>query len=491
MATSSLATSSLAASGLATSTEEIYPGVPAASPPVADDVMFKELKIHAARSSYSEQKDTFTAEGNVQASLGEIVLSTQLIVIDIASSTLTAPGDITLIRPGTGALSGKNLVYNYKQRTGELSEASACFTGVNVKGERMSLTKEQTLVFRNAVASTCGFSSMDYHVTADTVEINEEGRVFLKKIGLYIKNRKVLKWGSFSASTKSGLGKKKAAPAAEKKKYAGFRFSPPAGGYSNPGGLNVRTSLYRTMFADSTLSLKLGLYLAEGLFPEVEFGRKVSRTKYWSSYGRQFKESSGYQRYRGPVKVWNLPMAGADFGQRLAPHTKILFRFSTEAGRMKEKQLSRPLDRIYTVLGARYPLNPGHRVEFSLTAEEHYAVYSSWKKYRVLTEGLAVDYALNARSKLSLEFADFRVHGATFFFSDYIDPNERIFALLDTKIDRKTGLRIDSEFDLEDRVFREVEYDITRTYNCVRLEIGWRKELKTFMLRAFVLGLNN
>lgn len=457
----------------------------------AGDPALDELNLHADTSMYSETTGAFTAEGRVTAKIGDMSVTADKAIVRPASGTIEIPGGVTFTR-GKETFKGGALTYNYKENKGSLQKAVGCFGGVNVSGESLDFSSG-TLTFNKAIATTCGLDAMDYHVAARSVEINQTGHVKFKGLGFYLRNRRLLRLGSLSTSINGAGSGEAGAPGAakpEKKRYAGFKLSPPSIGYAAIGGLNVRAGLYRQIAKDVTLRFRTSHYFSEGTFPEVEAVHNTGRALYRLRYGKQYKENTGYSRYTGPVSVWNRPMAEVEFGSRLLPGTRLLYSVEAAAGRMREKHNSRDISRVFSKVFLRYPLNPGKPVTVSLLGEGRYGVYSGWKKYSVLGSGAGLAAKLRDRHRINLEYLHFQDTGRTFFFSDLVNTHDRLFFTTSSKISGRTFARIDGEYDIDDNKTIEVEYGISKTYNCIRLDLGWRKELQSIMFRVNISGLD-
>lgn len=414
----------------------------------------------------------------------EYEFSSPLIIVDRASGTLTATGPID-IRRGVESFSGQRLQYNYRTREGEMIEAAGCFRGINVWGERLEFASN-TALFHGAMASTCGRDALDYHIRANTVEVTSDRLVKFKKIGVYVKNRRLFKWKSYTMSL--GANGPRAEPT---RTIGGARFSPPKLGYAGIGGVNVKTGLTMPMEPDTSLAFNLAYYSLDGVFPQFEARRTHSYQTVWMKAGKEYKENTGYFRYLTPVVVWNVPTVGVDYGLRLVPKTRLQFQLTAEAGRLKEARLNKPKYRGFSKLYARYPLNPKRTIRYSLIADVRYGVYSKWLKYRVLGAGLGIDWVhcTNAKHEAHFQYLQFLSKGRTYFISDLVDTNDKLYFDTSVKVSQFYRIGVNGEYDIDDSRYDEVEFMVSRTYNCVRIDFGWRKELNRVLLRLNILGL--
>jgi hypothetical protein len=175
------------------------------------------------------------------------------------------------------------------------------------------------------------------------------------------------------------------------------------------------------------------------------------------------------------------------------PGTRLSYALSAEAGRLKEQWVNAAKNRALIKIYARYPLTPKRKVVFSLVGDARYAFYTGSREYRVAGVGAGMDYVHggNAKHTVSLQYLHFDPNGRTFFVSDVVDTNDKLYFGVSAKATQKTRLRVDGEYDLNDSRLDEVEYMLSRTYECVTLDLGYRKELKSIMFRVNILGFKH
>ena len=444
------------------------------------------VRLTAEALRYERELDTLTLSGNVRAVQDEWVFTADRLMVNRGAGTFSAPGPVAVVY-NDETIQGRDLSYDRNTRQGELLEAGGCYRGVNIKGDRLAFATSGVTFF-NAVATTCSFGSMDYHIRARSVTVTRDNKAHFRRIEVFVKSRRVFKWKSYVMAFGNG------APTTEPSEAAGgLRIKPASLGYNDVGGAFVRTGITYPTSAKSSMELVTHYYLLEGFFPQFEARRTRGRTNGWFKLGKEFKENTGYFRYLSPVVVWNQPTAGLDFGTRLIPGTRALYNFSAEAGQLKEAHLSKSKSRVYGKFYARYPLNPKQPVVFSLVSDVRYGAYTGWRKYRVAGAGLSLDFVHggNAKHVLGLQFLHFDQQGRTFFVSDLVDTNDKLYFAAGAKITQKSRVRLNGEYDLYDRRFDEVEYLYTRTYECVSLDLGFRKELQSVLFRVNVIGLQN
>ena len=430
-----------------------------------------------------EESQTITATGTVRVSMDDMELTAGSVLVEQATGTVTAGGDIRITR-GAECFSGTHLEYNMDNRVGAMDGAMGCYRGINVWGQRLEFSTN-TALFHDARASTCMPDALDYHIRAKSIEVTPDRKLKFKKIGIYVKNRRIFKWKSYTLNMGGG------GPSADPGRSIGSaRFKPPSLGYDDVGGVNVKSGLVMPLGRNRNAELNAGYYELDGFIPELKLWQQRGGATSWISTGKQYKENTGYFRYLDPVVVWNQPNAGVDLGYRTVGHTRLNYRFTAEVGRLKEAHLHTAKSRAWGNLYVSYPLNPGRNIVYSLLADGRYAIYTGSRKYRVLGTGAGVDWVHcdNAKHVLRLQYMHFDPEGRTYFWSDLVDTNDKLYFYASAKISQNYSLRTDGEFDLDDAHFDEVEYIVTRKFNCVSIDFGWRKEFNRILLRLNVLG---
>jgi hypothetical protein len=109
----------------------------------------------------------------------------------------------------------------------------------------------------------------------------------------------------------------------------------------------------------------------------------------------------------------------------------------------------------------------------------------------VLGAGLGIDWmhGSNAKHEAHFQYLQFESKGRTFFISDLVDTNDKLYFNTSVKVSQFYRIGVNGEYDIDDTRFDEVEILASRTYNCVRIDFGWRKELNRILLRLNILGL--
>jgi hypothetical protein len=436
---------------------------------------------------YERDSGLMSLEGNVAAAREEFRITAQSIILERASNTFSAPGPVTIMH-GEDAVLGRDLAFDASTGQGTMLDAYGCYRGVNIKGESVTFSTA-AVTFHRAVASTCDINgSKDYRIQARSVTVTPDNKAHFKRLELYVKNTRVFGWKSYTMAFGDSGG-----PRTEPGRAAGaVRVKPPSLGYNDAGGVFGRTGLTYDSGPKSQIDLNTHYYINNGFFSQIEANRMRGGTRMYAKAGKEYKENTGYFRYMSPVIVWNQPTVGVDFGRRVVRGTRLSYAFSAEAGRLKEKLIGTVKDRAFGKLYARYPLTPGRKVVFSLVGDARYGFYSGSREYRVAGAGAGLNYVRggNAKHTVDLQYLHFDENGRTYFVSDAVDTNDKIYFGVSAKATQKTRLRVDGEFDLDDSRFDEVEYMLSRTYECVTLDLGYRKELKSILFRVNILGFD-
>jgi lipopolysaccharide export system protein LptA len=443
--------------------------------------------ITAGSVRYDRDTDLLAIAGTVNVTQDEWKLSADAMLLDRGANTFAASGPVVIVHGGD-TIRGRDLAYDHNTGLGFLQEACGCYRGVNIKGENVSFSTG-SVTFHNAVATTCAINgSMDYRIEARSVTVTPDNRAHFKHLALFVKNTRVFSWKSYIMAFGAGSPRTESAQAA-----GAVRIKPMTMGYNDAGGVFGRTGLTYNLGPKSVVDFNTHYYLTKGFFAQLEANRMRGQTRTYFKMGKEFKENTGYFRYMSPVVVWNQPTVGVDFGRRMVPGTRLSYALSAEAGRLKEQWVNAAKNRALIKIYARYPLTPKRKVVFSLVGDARYAFYTGSREYRVAGVGAGMDYVHggNAKHTVSLQYLHFDPNGRTFFVSDVVDTNDKLYFGVSAKATQKTRLRVDGEYDLNDSRLDEVEYMLSRTYECVTLDLGYRKELKSIMFRVNILGFKH
>ena len=128
-------------------------------------------------------------------------------------------------------------------------------------------------------------------------------------------------------------------------------------------------------------------------------------------------------------------------------------------------------------------------MSLSVVSDVRGALYSQSRKYSAAGIGISVNVDWGGGERFSLQYMNFDSGGMSPLFYDRVDPNDKWFSNVRFKVAKKIFLTLDARYDSEESLFDEVEYRLTREFNCTSLNLGWRKERRQILLNYRIQGL--
>jgi hypothetical protein len=448
----------------------------------------KFISVTAEAAEIIEVSNTVRLSGGVKIEFKNMKIESEEILIDRNSNIVTASGPITLVREDL-EFSGEGLEYNYETKSGSLKGGAICVKGINFQSGEIEISPEG-VVMKDVKASTCSLENPDYHITAERIEMNLSGgtherKARAKKVALYIRNKRILGWRSYSASMGAGPA---AAGAWSGPEWGKWAFSAPRLRYGNYGGVRLGVSLKTQRSSGESVGFFGDYYLEEGMFPEMRVLKTVGDMDVSLRLGKRYKENTGYFRNVEPMKVWSLPDFEVDLPERNFRGSRIMYKASLELGRMREDSFERAIARMYTMVNATYLLNPGDKYGFSLIEDGRFGHYRQNEKYLAFGSGLGVETGDIEKRYASLKYMKFNQDGGSPpLLSDLVNPDDEIFGYYSMKVTNRTRLYTDMQYNLEDSKFEEIVLGAVRTYDCLRVNLKWRTKQKSLGMSVQIL----
>ncbi|MEW6201609.1 MAG: LPS export ABC transporter periplasmic protein LptC [bacterium] len=442
------------------------------------------LHIEVEDAHYDLEKETVDISGDVTIEGKDFKIKTSQVKIDRQDKTLFSTQTVRFQQKDV-EFTADGLNYNYDAATGRLARPVGCVRGVNIAAEEMTF-EENSLLLSNVRATTCELSKMDYHITARSLRLDADGRANLKKTSVHLWNRRLFTWGDYSFSFASaGDGAYTTARPARP-----FSVSPLRLGYNRFGGILIGSSISLPYLKNLSPKANINYFFLSGFFPEIAIKKDEKSGTLNVSYGKQWKENTGYFRYLGPVVVWNLPNIEYQFKPLRLSEGLSPFQFTMEGGRMRDSSRSSPIERGLGKVYFQHPIGRVSNWGFSLIADARGALYAGGKKYGAAGAGVGMGTSAESGRLFGVQFMHFDQGGAAQLFYDRVDPNDKLFINSRVPIAKKIFLSINAQYDLEDGLFDEVEYRISRTYNCVKTSFGWRTERRQLLFDLRITNLS-
>ncbi|MEW5947019.1 MAG: hypothetical protein AB1742_12560, partial [bacterium] len=154
---------------------------------------------------------------------------------------------------------------------------------------------------------------------------------------------------------------------------------------------------------------------------------------------------------------------------------------SFEAGRMRDSSVPDAISRAVGKLYLDHRLAAGGTAQVSFVADCRGALYSGSRRYGAAGAGLRLGATHGKEHSLSVQYMHFDQGGTSRLYYDRIDPDDKLFMISRIGFGGGFSLTLDTQYDLDQRIFDEIEYKLTREFNCIRASIGWRTERREFL----------
>jgi LPS-assembly protein len=167
------------------------------------------IQVSAERLSFNYETNTYTAQGNVTLSQGNMRLRADSIAYAGNTGELTAEGKV-IVRMGGDVVEAEKITIKLAGATGVLYNGKLLLTRNNIylEGKKLEKTGESTYVVEDGSFTTCNGATPDWHITGKNLDVTLEGYGTLKHGFFYIKNIPVfyLPWLMYPAKRKRQSG---------------------------------------------------------------------------------------------------------------------------------------------------------------------------------------------------------------------------------------------------------------------------------------------
>ena len=167
------------------------------------------IEISAGRLGMNYQTNTYTAEGNVTLSQGNMRLRADSITYEGGTGELTAKGKV-IVRMGGDVIEAEKITIKLAGATGVLYNGKLLLTRHNVylEGKKLEKTGESTYVVEEGSFTTCNGVTPDWRIRGKNLDVTLEGYGTLKHGFFYIKDIPVfyIPWLMYPAKRKRQSG---------------------------------------------------------------------------------------------------------------------------------------------------------------------------------------------------------------------------------------------------------------------------------------------
>lgn len=167
------------------------------------------VKIEADNLSYNNERDVYSAEGNVVIVYGDGTLTAQRVEYDRKNNLATAEGG-AFLKMAEDTLAGEKIVVNLEDKTGVAYNSKVFYSRNHfyVSGEKIEKTGENTYAIEQPVATTCDGDHPDWKIAGSSMKVTLEGYGWVTNARLMTKDVPVLYTPiiAFPAKTKRQTG---------------------------------------------------------------------------------------------------------------------------------------------------------------------------------------------------------------------------------------------------------------------------------------------
>ena len=167
------------------------------------------VKIEADNLSYDNERDVYSARGNVVITYGDGVLTAANVEYDRKNNLATAQGG-AFLKMAEDSLAGDKIVVNVEDKTG-VAYNSKVFYARNhfyIKGDKIEKTGENSYRIEKPLATTCDGDNPDWQLAGSEMKVTIEGYGWVKNARLLTKGVPVIYTPiiAFPAKTKRQTG---------------------------------------------------------------------------------------------------------------------------------------------------------------------------------------------------------------------------------------------------------------------------------------------
>ena len=139
------------------------------------------VKIEADNLSYDNERDVYSAQGNVVITYGDGILTAANVEFDRRNNLATAEGGAFLKMAGD-SLAGDKIVVNVQDKTGTAYNAKAFYARNHfyIKGDRIEKTGENSYRIEKPLATTCDGDNPDWQLAGSEMSVTVEGYGWVK-----------------------------------------------------------------------------------------------------------------------------------------------------------------------------------------------------------------------------------------------------------------------------------------------------------------------
>lgn len=415
------------------------------------------ITVEANKLSFNDATGDIFAQGQVSFVQNDSQVLTELLEGNTKSTRVWINGEATLMQPGT-KLVGTHLEYNYNDHTGTMDKTNGKVDKAFVKGDKISVAPQE-MVVANGWVTGCPAKEPDYHVEADKIEIWPGDKIIAYNARFYFKDKHIYTLPKYESSLKEGE-QGSALPRLGYNSHDGFMISQHV---KYPFSKNVSAYTDLTYYTKSGFKPVYGLMDTEKNYTvKLEMGKWANGRHKWIEKKPELSFSLNPQRL-GTSSV--TASVYAALGQ---------WEGSNISGSRQEYGVYFANDPIK--LSEKWQLNLG--TGYSTT---HYGYNDS--RNSIWRVDIGVNGKPSERLDLWSNYAYSNESGTSVYKYDEIENARELTTGFMYKLDAKDGIGINTIYNAEQNILKDVDYTWSRNLHCWQADITYRAKRSEWTMK--------
>ncbi len=438
---------------------------------------------------------------------------------DAQTGLVSTAGKVTLLNP-EGKLTGENLNYNFRNKSGSLTNAFVTTNYINATGSKIETLTNGSIRILNANITTCRLKHSDYHISAREATLTPKGRLIAKNIGFWFGPTHFLSLPYFTKDFSNTVQNPLPLPTYSKEGGVQFRISNSVAESAHQhASYDLLISGKRSPEGNIIYEHELGaeslgkqpqqdiLFLSgDPLRSPIGYILSPNQTvedngPHTALYGLISLKQTLYNRLRTDLRLSRFPSVGILATNVLAHQTAMSgqshpsgvntepvyrepFRLDLQASAERLTEYPDGIHQGRIALRASLLTLP-HRISHQLALQEaltgYYNFYSRGDTYGLLAPEIALTYVPNSSTVLGVAYRYETSIGRTPFIFDRLDVRHELQLSygcqaahwiygIGMSVDLSRGREYDSEFQ------------ILRRLDCMSFGIGYQTRTQSFQI---------
>lgn len=421
------------------------------------------ITLEANYLQYNEETGELSASGNVKLNQDMTQIYTQELAGNIQTGEMLANGQVIWTEEAN-TLTGEELNYNYKTKTGQMGASKGNMDGILVDAQTIALMPEKSIV-THASVTKCPAKIPDYKMTADKVEVYPGDKLVAYNASFWIKNTKLF---TIPKYTKSLIENDNAS-------------AMPRVGYDSKDGLFIKQYFEYPLKDKLAVMTELAYYDRRGFEPQFGVINRSEHTKVSLITGAQSNEDDEWVDRR-PELVYT---------HEAFPIGKLPLnmKYSLYTGRMVEEDTNTDLWRSGGSLYINHnPIQLSDNTTLHLGGGYEYTWYENYDKRTIWRGNIGIKTAVNDRINVGVGFNHAQTNGSSPFIFDDEDIKNELTSDFSWQLDHLWQVKVSTSYDLDKSELTDIDYTLNRNLHCFEAAVTYREKRDEW---KFKVGLIN